>query len=207
MRDLGRISTTRDLAAPCLLCIVLSHRQLYFGTSSLGCVISSSRKSRDRCEPEVNLNFDSWPLLSIAKRHTSQYLHRGRSSSRTVARLASVANSAFHIQHGPQVFQTVPKVHDEFTYESMRDPKSSRLLKVLPEKIAGLIQVDISEATAAVPHQCLSYTRGDQTDKHSIQLNNRTMQIGKNLFEFPDMAAERLCGELLWMNAPLHQPA
>lgn len=90
---------------------------------------------------------------------------------------------------------------NQFTYDALSSPELLRLLKVLPDKAHGRVQVEMWEARTPTPYRCLSYTWGDQTHKTEIWLNNRVMQVGMNLLEFLEMATQRFPNENLWIDA------
>lgn len=89
----------------------------------------------------------------------------------------------------------------DFEYDCLSASASKRLLKVLPTKLNDLIQIQLWQESDAVPYRCLSYTWGAPTPVFPINVNGRTMYVGKNLCEFLDVAVERFANELLWIDA------
>jgi hypothetical protein len=81
-----------------------------------------------------------------------------------------------------------------FQYTPLSSPTSMRLLRVLPKKRHGEIQIALWEVEAkdVIPYHCLSYTWGDPDNTTVIQVNGKPMQIRENLYGFLDMVVQRL---------------
>lgn len=88
-----------------------------------------------------------------------------------------------------------------FHYNTLSAPDSLRLLRVLPKKLNGCIQIHLWEPTKVVPYRCLSYTWGDQTEKYSILVNGRQMEVGRNLYTFLELAQLKFPAKSLWIDA------
>ncbi|KAJ8114977.1 hypothetical protein OPT61_g3270 [Boeremia exigua] len=89
-----------------------------------------------------------------------------------------------------------------FVYRPLDASTSIRLLKVLPrEQDNDQICIEIWEESEDVPYRCLSYTWGAPLPTFAVEMNGRTFQIGKNLFEFLSVASKRFSNEALWIDA------
>lgn len=89
-----------------------------------------------------------------------------------------------------------------------------RVLRVLPEQADGQVRVHLWEPNKPVPYHCLSYTWGyyswDASDREwhivpspnkIVLVNGQQKRIGRNLFDFLDMASRRFANAALWIDA------
>ncbi|KAF2035304.1 HET-domain-containing protein, partial [Setomelanomma holmii] len=94
-------------------------------------------------------------------------------------------------------------------YEPLNDPsRNFRLLRVLPKRCHGLVQVDLVTIPAVEgrrnecpPYRCLSYTWGSVGETHEICLSGNGHKVRQNLFEFLVHAAATFPLEWLWIDA------
>ncbi|KAF3048806.1 hypothetical protein E8E11_003009 [Didymella keratinophila] len=89
----------------------------------------------------------------------------------------------------------------EFQYDALSGRDALRLLKVLPYKKDDRIQIRLYEGTMQSRYRCLSYTWGDHPERFPIRINGRYMSVGKNLYEFLEVASELFPNEALWIDA------
>ena len=76
-----------------------------------------------------------------------------------------------------------------------------RLLKVLPSRLDGLIQVELWQSNGVTEYRCLSYMCGEPSDDHEISLEGCIFFVRKNLYDFLELASERYPEEPLWIDA------
>jgi len=92
-----------------------------------------------------------------------------------------------------------------FVYAPLDHDKASiRLIRVLEKRNdEGHIQCEIRHASIDDSYICLSYVWGELEDEHCIVVNNRTMRVRKNLFDFLERAGKNhwLRRESLWIDA------
>jgi len=105
-----------------------------------------------------------------------------------------------------------PTGQTQFVYEPLVNPNSVRLLRVIAPDAFGQVQVQLWEDTEGAAYKCLSYTWGDQSETYPIwvnyqegpyptRVNNQEMQVGKNLYDFLEVASHGTFGEYFWIDA------
>jgi hypothetical protein len=76
-----------------------------------------------------------------------------------------------------------------------------RLLEVHPRQPNAPIKVRIWHSTILTQYRCLSYMWGNQTERHTIVVNDRTFRVGRNLHDFLDHASRYHSNQPLWIDA------
>jgi hypothetical protein len=97
----------------------------------------------------------------------------------------------------------------EFTYQPLDDPLNDlRLLRVLPDRSDGCIQVQLWNCSAQEVastdypgYHCLSDTWGDPAHTHEIRVNDQSLRVRRNLHDSLKRAAKTMPSHVLWIDA------
>ncbi|KAH7071483.1 heterokaryon incompatibility protein-domain-containing protein [Paraphoma chrysanthemicola] len=102
-----------------------------------------------------------------------------------------------------EVPNAYPATRQLFCYEPLyRTPHIHfRLLRVLPDRKDGLLQVQLWHSTQSVEYRCLSYMWGSLSDEHDILLNGHTSGVRSSLYTFLEFASQQLPEVSLWIDA------
>ena len=137
------------------------------------------------CTTHDRANFFAWYIVIYPALRCSTMENHDQSSSDDVSKP----------QPPDKTFVYAPLDHDK---------ASIRLIRVLATRThEGYIQCEIRHASIDDSYICLSYLWGEPGDEHCIAVNNRTMRIRNNLFDFLERAAKNdwLRKESLWIDA------
>jgi len=96
-----------------------------------------------------------------------------------------------------------------FKYEPLQCPATDfRLLKVLPDRGLGIIQVRLWNVVVTdgrdldgTNYRCLSYNWGDPDQMFEIYLNDTLVRIRRNLYKFLSWAAKTCPQQPFWVDA------
>ncbi|KAH7079723.1 heterokaryon incompatibility protein-domain-containing protein [Paraphoma chrysanthemicola] len=96
-----------------------------------------------------------------------------------------------------------PAPRQTFCYEPLhRTPHTHfRLLRILPDRKDGLLQLQLWHSAQSVEYRCLSYMWGSLSDEHDILLNGRIFRVRNNLYTFLEYASQQLAEASLWIDA------
>ncbi|KAH7072483.1 heterokaryon incompatibility protein-domain-containing protein [Paraphoma chrysanthemicola] len=94
-------------------------------------------------------------------------------------------------------------------YQTLNDPsRDFRLLRVLPERRNGRIQIELAiipavknENNYCPPYRCLSYTWGSPDELYEIYMNGFVHGVRHNLSEFLALAKESFPLQWFWIDA------
>lgn len=90
----------------------------------------------------------------------------------------------------------------DFVYEPLRDAESAiRILEISPDLLNGQIQITLRHGCMPARYRCVSYMWGNDTQDQEILVNNQCLRVRKNLYDFLDMARDRIPGRTLWIDA------
>jgi hypothetical protein len=83
-----------------------------------------------------------------------------------------------------------------------------RLLRVLPSRLEGRLQVELRLCDWSTEYRCLSYMWGEpSSENHEVLLDGCLFSVRDNLYRFLELASSRYPQESLWIDAVCIRPA